>query len=201
MLDVAIRKADGSTDVDWAAVGVRTAPPLPVTPALSPILPDGLRRGSTISVVGSLSLLLAVLGAASADGAWCALVGFGQRMRVSAEAAGEYGIELRRLALVPAPGPGWTTAVGALLDALDIVVARPPARLARRRCQRASSCHASFQSVTNQVGLRSFPLFWLLLSPASRVPSMPSPFSDCSAPSTEANIRSTLHKPFLSVIC
>ncbi len=32
MLDVAIRKPDGSTAVDWQHVGVRTAPPLPVAP-------------------------------------------------------------------------------------------------------------------------------------------------------------------------
>ena len=148
MLDVAIRKADGSTAVDWSHVGVRTAPPLPVAPALRTILPDGLRRGTTVSVAGSLSLLLAVLGAASADGAWCAVVGFGGRgggnsSLISAEAAAEYGVDLRRLAIVPAPGAGWTTAVGALLDALDIVVARPPARLVpgdvRRLAARARS--------------------------------------------------------------
>jgi hypothetical protein len=123
MLDVAIRKPDGSTAVDWQHVGLRTAPPLPVAPALHAILPDGLRRGSTVSVAGSMSLLLALLGAASADGAWCALVGF---PRISAEAAREYGVDLGRLALVPEPGEGWTTAVGALLDAVDIVAARPP---------------------------------------------------------------------------
>ncbi|MBE7189644.1 hypothetical protein [Jatrophihabitans endophyticus] len=144
MLDVAIRRADGSTAVDWSHVGVRTAPPLPVAPALRTILPDGLRRGSTVSVTGSLSLLLAVLGAASAEGAWCAVVGFGAHSAtISAEAAAEYGIDLRRLAIVPAPGTGWTTAVGALLDALDIVVARPPARLVpgdvRRLAARARS--------------------------------------------------------------
>ncbi len=128
MLDVAIRRADGSTTVDWQHVGVRSAPPLPVAPALESVLPGGLRRGSTVSVSGSVSLLLALLGAASADGAWCALVGFG---RVSAEAAIEYGVDLRRLALVPTPpagwtGAGWTTAIGALLDAVDVVAARPP---------------------------------------------------------------------------
>jgi hypothetical protein len=126
VLDVAIRKADGSRVVDWQHVGVRTAPPLPVADALRSILPDGLRRGTTVSVTGSVSLLLALLGAASADGAWCALVGF---PRVSAEAAREYGIDLSRLAIVPAPdlaSGGWTTAVGALLDAVDIVAARPP---------------------------------------------------------------------------
>jgi hypothetical protein len=120
MLDVAIRKLDGTTAVD---LGHRGAPPLPVHQALSKVLPDGLRRGSTIAVSGSLSLLLAVLGAASASGAWCALVGF---PRISAEAAAEYGLDLSRLAIVPTPGSGWTTAVGALLDAVEMVAARPP---------------------------------------------------------------------------
>lgn len=126
MLDVAIRKPDGSTAVDWQHVGVRSTPPLPVAPALEFLLPDGLRRGSTVSVSGSVSLLLALLGAASAQGAWCALVGF---PRISAEAAAEYGTDLRRLAIVPSPDAvagGWVTAVGALLDAVDIVAARPP---------------------------------------------------------------------------
>jgi hypothetical protein len=120
MLDVAIRKADGTTAVD---LGHRGAPPLPVHSALHDVLPNGLRRGTTMSVSGSISLLLASLGAASSDGAWCALVGFPQ---VSAEAAVEYGIDLTRLAIIPAPGSGWTTAVGALLDAVDVVAARPP---------------------------------------------------------------------------
>src|SRR5581483_6828366 len=74
-----------------------------------------------------ISLLLATIGAASAGGAWCALVGF---PRLSAEAASEYGIDLSRLAVIPTTGSrwatGWTTAVGALLDALDIVATRPP---------------------------------------------------------------------------
>jgi hypothetical protein len=123
MLDVAIRKADGTVAVD---LGGRQAPPLPVHDALGALLPGGLRRGSTVAVSGSVSLLLALLGAASADGAWCALVGF---PRISAEAASEYGIDLARLAIVPAPGTEWTTAVGALLDAVDVVAARPPARV------------------------------------------------------------------------
>src|SRR5664279_2136460 len=120
MLDVAIRKADGTTAVD---LGRRCAPPLPVHPALCEVLPGGLRRGSTIAVSGSMSLLLATLGAASAVGAWCALVGLPY---ISAESAAEYGVDLSRLAIVPSPGSGWATAVGALLDAVDIVAARPP---------------------------------------------------------------------------
>lgn len=140
MLDVAIRRQDGSTAVDWRQVGVRTAPPLPVHTALREVLPSGLRRGSTVAVSGSISLLLALLGAASADGAWCALVGF---PKLSAEAAAEYGIDLRRLAIIPSAGTGWPTAVGALLDAVDVVATRPPPRLVpgdvRRLAARARS--------------------------------------------------------------
>ena len=121
MLDVAIRKADGTVAVDL--MGRRAAPPLPVHPALGSVLPGGLRRGSTVAVSGSVSLLLALLGAASQSGAWCALVGFPM---ISAQAADEYGVDLSRLAIVPEPGAGWTTAVGALLDAVDVVAARPP---------------------------------------------------------------------------
>src|SRR3954462_1057384 len=120
MLDVAIRKLDGTVAVD---LGRRSAPPLPVHPALGSVLPGGLRRGSTVQVSGSISLLLALLGTASQSGAWCALVGF---PLISAQAADEYGVDLTRLAVVPDPGTGWTTAVGALLDAVDVVAARPP---------------------------------------------------------------------------
>ena len=75
-----------------------------------------------------MSLLLALLGAGSAAGAWCALVGLPS---ISAEAAAEQGIDLARLAIIPTvDAAAWATAVGALLDAVDIVAARPPPSLA-----------------------------------------------------------------------
>ncbi|MEO7260131.1 MAG: hypothetical protein ABI047_02525 [Jatrophihabitantaceae bacterium] len=112
------------------AVSTLTAPalpPLPVPDGLRQLLPDGLRRGSTVAVTSSVSLLLALLGPPSAAGAWTAMVGM---PTISAEAALEAGIELERLAIISPPAPGWsgaswTTAVGALLDAVDVVVARP----------------------------------------------------------------------------
>jgi hypothetical protein len=116
-----------------------------VHPALHDLLPDGLRRGSTVSVSGSLSLLLALLADASAEGAWCVLVDLpvGSATRLGAEAARDYGIDLARLPVVPAAGESWTNVVGALLDAFDIVAARAPARLAdgdlRRLAARARS--------------------------------------------------------------
>jgi hypothetical protein len=122
-----------------------TAPALPVAPALETLLPNGLRQGSTVSVTGSVALLLAVLAAASAEGAWCALVGL---PAISAEAAQDLGVELSRLPMVPCPGDNWTPVVGALLDAMDLVVARPPARLSdgdiRRIAARARSRGAVF---------------------------------------------------------
>lgn len=134
---MAIRKADGEVAVD---LGRRGAPPLPVDPALAPLLPNGLRRGSTVTVTGSISLLLALLGTASAGGAWCALVGF---PHVSAEAAAEYGLALDRLAVVPDPGAAgaahWPTVVGALLDAVDVVAARPPRTLAPGEVRRIAA--------------------------------------------------------------
>src|SRR5581483_11245519 len=54
---------------------------LPVRPELRRLLPGGgLRRGSTVAVrdgaaPGSVSVLLALLAAASAAGSWCAVVG------------------------------------------------------------------------------------------------------------------------------
>jgi hypothetical protein len=117
-----------------------TAPRLPVAPALTAVLPDGLRRGSTVAVSGSVSLLLALLAAASQAGAWCALVAM---PAISAEAAHDAGVELFRLPLVPDPGTRWVEVVGALLDAMDVVVARAPTLLAdgdiRRLAARARS--------------------------------------------------------------
>jgi hypothetical protein len=114
----------------------RSVPALPVATALANVLPDGLRRGSTVSVTRSTSLLLALLGAPSRAGAWCALVGMPP---ISAEAADENGIELSRLALIPTPGTGWLTAVGALLDAMDVVAVRPPASISDGDIRRLSA--------------------------------------------------------------
>ena len=100
---------------------------LPVLPALEPLLPAaGLRRGSVVAVAGSASLALAMVAAATAEGSWGAAVGM---PTLGPVAAAELGIVLDRFPLVPrteAGGPGgWPAVVAALLDALDVVVARP----------------------------------------------------------------------------
>jgi hypothetical protein len=103
---------------------------LPVLPAIASVLPDGgLRRGSTVVLTGSTSLLLATLCVPSRAGAWCAVVG---RPTLGLAAAAEYGIAMDRLALVPEPGHRWQTVTAALLDALDVVVVRPTGRFGGR---------------------------------------------------------------------
>lgn len=149
-LDEAIRRVGR-----LAPATLDTRPPLPVAPALGAVLPHGLRRGNTVAVAGgvaSTSLTLALVGAASAAGSWCTLVGLPP---LTAEGIAGFGLDLRRLAVIPAAAltpAGWTTAVGALLDAVDVVVVRPPARLpdgdVRRLLARARSRGAVLLVVT-----------------------------------------------------
>ena len=111
-------------------------PDLPVAPDVRHLLPGGvLRRGRTVVVTGSRSLLLALLARASADGAWVAVVGL---PALGLVAAAEAGVDLDRLALVPDPGLDAPVALAALLDGMDVVVVGPGAALTdadRRRLQ------------------------------------------------------------------
>jgi hypothetical protein len=118
---------------------VRTLDTLPV---LAPLLPHGaLRTGAVYSIAGSTALTMALLAGPSAAGAWCGVVGM---PGFAAPAARDLGIDLDRLAFVPDPGRGWLSVVGALVDALTVVVVRPPtgvrdaeaARIAARLRQR-----------------------------------------------------------------
>src|SRR5690606_21064480 len=93
------------------------------------------------SVTGSTALTMALLAGPSAAGAWCAVVGLSG---FAAPAARDLGVDLDRLAIVANPGRRWLSVVGALIDALTVVVVRPPepvrdadaARLAARLRQR-----------------------------------------------------------------
>lgn len=92
---------------------------LPVLPELRKLLPTaGLRRGSTVAVRGSVSLLLALLAEATATGSWAAAVGMPDLGLV---AAGEIRVELSRFALLPRPGAEFAAVTAALLDGMDLV--------------------------------------------------------------------------------
>jgi hypothetical protein len=111
---------------------------LPVLPALRPLLPGrGLRRGTTVVVVRSAALALALVAEASAAGSWVAAVGL---PNLGIVAAAETGVVLERLALVPVPGTRtWPTVVAALLDAIDVVLVRAPARLPAAQARRLAA--------------------------------------------------------------
>ena len=113
--------------------------------ALEPLLGEaGLQRGSVVSVVGpagsgATSLALALVAGPSASGSWVAAVGLPW---LGLPAASEAGVNLGRLALVPAPEPAaWSGVVAALVDAFDVVLLRPDRRArpsdARRLAARA----------------------------------------------------------------
>jgi hypothetical protein len=94
---------------------------LAVPEELAGVLPSGLRRGATVRVAGSTSLLLLLLAGAMADSdLWSAVVGAPDLGLV---AAAELGVPLQRLALVPHPGPDLAAVVGALVDGMSLVAA------------------------------------------------------------------------------
>jgi hypothetical protein len=160
------RKRDPAALAALAALGERTRPVaasstrlLPVTPALADLLPDGaLRRGSTLTVGGpgddgALTLALALVAAASGAGSWCALVG---HPGLGAVAAGDLGVDLGRLALLPRPGPAWAEATATVLEGVDLVVLCPPfpprRDMARRLVARARERRAVLVVVPGRAG-------------------------------------------------
>lgn len=118
---------------------------LPTHPALAALLPGGgLQQGAAYSVERSAMLLMALLAAPSAAGAWCGVVGVPE---FGVEAAQHLGVDLDRLVLVPRPGEQWLAVTAAIADVMGVVVTRPPrrasdgavARLAARLRQRGTT--------------------------------------------------------------
>lgn len=111
----------------------------PVAEPLASLFPGGgLRRGSVIAVHGSTALLLALLTAATRQGTWAAVVGVGD---LGVLAAAEVGVAVRRLALIPRPGPDPARAITALLDGMGLVAFTGADRMAAgtRRCLAAGA--------------------------------------------------------------
>jgi hypothetical protein len=113
----------GGASVVGKAVGAEGGPVagrvLPTRAELVTVLPwPGLRRGSTVTVHGSVSLLFALLSEATSNGSWAAVVGLPD---LGVVAAAEAGVDVSRLALVPRPGSDPVGVIAALLDGMDMV--------------------------------------------------------------------------------
>ncbi len=97
---------------------------------LAGLLPGGgLARGSVVetSGVAAMSLALLLASGSSRGGSWLAVLGVDDLGLV---AAAELGIDLERLVLVDQPGPDrWGTVAATLVEAFDVVVARPRHRV------------------------------------------------------------------------
>lgn len=88
----------------------------------------GLEPGSVLAVAdtpGSTALLVALLSALMAGGSWAAVLGMAD---LGVEAAAQAGVPLKRLVVVPRPAARWSQVAAVLLDAVDVVAVRPPAR-------------------------------------------------------------------------
>jgi hypothetical protein len=111
---------------------------LPVLPALEALLPDGLRRGSTVAVggPGSTALLHAVLAGPTRAGSWAACVG---APALGWAAAAELGVALERVAVVRADERRAPAVLAALVDAFDLVVVGPDHRPDRTEVRRLLS--------------------------------------------------------------
>ena len=92
---------------------------VPVHPVLEGLVQ--LRTGGSYAV-DSASLALALAAGASRAGEW---VGFAGWRDFGAEAASQWGIDLRRTVLVPEPGELWLEVTAALVDVLKVVVLKP----------------------------------------------------------------------------
>ncbi|MEU5878907.1 hypothetical protein [Spirillospora sp. NPDC047279] len=156
MSDAALARATLANSAALESLGLETASGLglvPVLPALRPVVP-GLRPGSIVGVTGSASLGVALVagvsrhGGENETGGWCAVVGlpeFGVAAAVGMGAAPE------RLLLVDEPGDRWPDVVAALVEAVDLVLLRPPERpgtAAVRRLSALARKHGSVLTVT-----------------------------------------------------
>ncbi len=126
---------------------------LPVPEAFTGILPHaGLQRGTLVATGGAAasSLALALSGPVTGSGSWVAVVGLD---RMGLLAAAELGVDLERVLVIADPGPArWAATVAALTDAVDLVLARPPAPVAVGIQRRLAARCRERGSVLLQVG-------------------------------------------------
>lgn len=130
---------------------------LPAPEPMCSYLPEaGLRRGSLVGIsgTGGMTLLLSLLVEPVGAGSWAAVVGLPD---LGLEAAAAMGVDLGRVALVPNPGADWVSVAAAALDALDVVVLRPPHRCRAADAHRLAARARERRSVLVLADARGWP--------------------------------------------
>jgi hypothetical protein len=121
---------------------------LEVVEPLARLLPHGgLRPGTATQVTGVAATTLGLaLVAAASQASWTAIVGL---PHLGTLAATELGVDLDHVVVIADPGKRWTDVIGAVVDAFDIVLARPQLgqREARRVAGRVRERDAVFVTV------------------------------------------------------
>lgn len=95
------------------------------------------------------SLVLALTAGASAGGSWCGVVGMPD---FGVLAAAAMGCDIAQLLLVDEPGERWPEVVATLVEAVDVVVVRPPARPPPGVVRRLTALVRKFRSCLLVVG-------------------------------------------------
>jgi hypothetical protein len=135
---------------------------LMVADPLGGLLPDGgLRRGSVVTLAGTMgttSVLLPFLAAATATGEWAAVVEAGDTL--GGAAVEEAGVAMERCAIVRYVPPNrWSVVVAALLEGAALVAAWVPSGVrlgdARRLAARARERGAVLVAMESVPGVRS----------------------------------------------
>lgn len=105
------------------AESTHSIPTLPTHPAVHRLLGSPLVAGGCYSVIGSATLAMQFLQAASASGTWCAVLGvrdFGY------EYAASIGMRLDRMVSIPHLGVDWMSTAAALAGAACTLLITPP---------------------------------------------------------------------------
>lgn len=134
---------------------------VPVMSAFAGLVPTGgVPQGATVEVGGraATSLSLALVSRASQEGSWVVAVGL---TGLGLAAAAGLGVDLERLVLVDPPPPSsWATVVATLVEAFDVVLARPdrPVRLSDARRLQARARERNGLLVLSGAGPRAWPV-------------------------------------------
>jgi hypothetical protein len=113
--------------------GMQQAAPQHAAPSLEAAAPAGLEevvrrlRSGAAHSIDSRALALVCMGAAMPAGAWGAIVGMPD---LGIEAARDLGVPIERIALVPHPGGAWLDVIASLAEAMPVVLAAAPGRVA-----------------------------------------------------------------------